>query len=285
MCHHLGEARVGVVDLVAVGVDQEAALLRLVEDQLEAGDARLPRRFVVRDAADHVRSHVEGAEEEFRATGVGVDTILGKGDDLQVDPVAHLVLDLQQGLHRELVLVRGVGVGADEACPLGDLPIDRLLGPGLHRFESADLLLPAPDGDSLVQRAGDVGLQVRSEHRVEMDVRVDQRARDEPARAVDHLAGLGRDPRLDGHNALALDGDVGRAHGLVLVRHQRILQNDVHTRLPPLRTQRPRQVAFARIFAECARNRQPGAGDRDLPALNRPLAPEPPAASGGGGRW
>ena len=64
-----------------------------------------------------------------------------------------------------------------------------------------------------------------------MDVRVDQRARDEPARAIDRLAGLGRDPRLDGHDALALDGDVGRAHGLVLVRHQRILQNDVHTRL------------------------------------------------------
>ena len=181
----------------------------------------------------------------------------GKGHDLQVDPVAHLVLDLQQGLHRELVLVRGVGVGADEARALGDLPIDRLLGPGLHRFEGAGLLLPAPDGDALVQRAADVGLQVRGEHRVEMDVRVDQRARDEPAGAVDRLTGLGRDPRLDGHDALALDGDVGRAHGLVLVRHQRILQNDVHTRLPPMRTQGPRHLAFASIFAECARNRQP----------------------------
>ena len=153
-------------------------------------------------------------------------------------------------------------MGADEARALGDLPIDRLLGPGLHRFEGADLLLPAPDGDALVQRAADVGLQVRGEHRIEMDVRIDQRARDEPAGAIDHLAGLGRDSRLDGHDALALDGDVGRAHGLVLVRHEGVLQNDVHTRLPPLRTQRPRQVTFACIFAECARNRQPGASRR-----------------------
>ena len=52
--------------------------------------------------------------------------------------------------------------------------------------------------------------------------------------AIDHVAGLGRDPRLDGHDALALDGDVGRAHGLVLVRHERVLQNDVHARLSPM---------------------------------------------------
>ena len=229
------------------------------------------------DAADHVRPHVEGAEEELRAAGVGVDAVLGKGHDLQVDPVAHLVLDLQQGLHRELVLVRGVGMGADEARPLRDLPIDRLLGPGLDRFEVADFLLPAPDRDALVQRAADVGLQVRGEHRVEMDVRVDQRARDEPARAVDRLAGLGRDPRLDRHDALALDGDVGRTHGLVLVRHESVLQNDVHTRLPPLRTRGPRHPAFARIFAECARNCQRGAHPRpaagELPVPRHCLPP------------
>ena len=53
-----------------------------------------------------------------------------------------------------------------------------------------------------------------------------------PAQSID-LAGLGRDPRLDRHDARALDGDVGRAHGLVLVRDERVLQDDVHTRFSP----------------------------------------------------
>ena len=124
-------------------------------------------------------------------------------------------------------------------------------------------------GDALVQRAGDVGLQVRGEHRVEMDVRVDQRARDEPAPAVDGLAGLRRDPRLDRHDALALDGDVGRAHGLVLVRDESVLQNDVHTRLSPMWARGPR-LTSAGIFAQGTRNRQPGASVRNPETGNRP---------------
>ena len=134
------------------------------------------------------------------------------------------------------------------------------------------LLLPAPDGDALVQRAADVGLQVRRQHRVEMDVRVNQRARDEPARAVDRLAGLGRDPRLHGHDALAFDGDVGRAHRLVLVRDERVLQNDVHTRLPPCGPAArviPRSPAFspkARPFA--SRTGERGQAQAISPCLN-----------------
>ena len=91
-----------------------------------------------------------------------------------------------------------------------------------------------------------------------MDVRVDQRARDQPAAAVDRLAGLGRDVRLDRHDARALDGNVGRAHGLVLVRHESVLQNDVHTRLSPMWALGPR-LASAGIFAQGARDRQPDA--------------------------
>ena len=91
-----------------------------------------------------------------------------------------------------------------------------------------------------------------------MDVRVDQRARNEAAAAVDGLAGLRRDPRLDRHDARALDGDVGRAHGLVLVRHESVLQNDVHTRLSPMWARGPR-LTNAGIFAQGARDRQPRA--------------------------
>ena len=100
-----------------------------LEQEVDLLDAVLAGPLVVGDAADDVAAQAHRLAHQLLAVGERQDAVLGEGDQAQVDQVAHLVAQLQQGAQRDEVRVAHVDVRADEAGALGHLPEDRLARP------------------------------------------------------------------------------------------------------------------------------------------------------------
>ena len=97
-----------------------------------------------------------------------------------------LVAELDEGPERDQVRVADVDVRADQAGPLGDLPEDRLAGAVLDVLVGQRRLALGPGQDALDQRAGLVVARLADgEDGVHVDVRIDERRREEPALGVE----------------------------------------------------------------------------------------------------
>ena len=139
------------------------------------------------------------------------DPVLREGDQLQLDEVADLLAQLDQGPERGQRRVADVDVGADQAGPLGDLPEDRLAGAALDVVVGQERLALGPGEDALDQRAALVVARLADgQDRVHVDVRVDERRREEPARGVELAAAVGGDRAggPDRRDPVALDRQV-----------------------------------------------------------------------------
>ena len=136
----------------------------------------------MRDAADAVDAEPDRVLEALLVAVAREDAVLRERGDLDRAEVGELVAHAQQPAHHRVVLARDVGVRADEQRALRDRPahdLGRAVEDVLLRQRRLQL---APDVDALDQRAALVPARLAGgERRVEMQVAVDERRRDEPA--------------------------------------------------------------------------------------------------------
>jgi hypothetical protein len=90
----LDVARQRVVRLVAVHVHQQTALGCHLAQQAHAVGAVGHGALKVRNAADHIHAHVEGALEVVQRPRSAQHAVLREGHQLQVEIRRHLALDL-----------------------------------------------------------------------------------------------------------------------------------------------------------------------------------------------
>ena len=179
---------------------------------MHLAQAELGGRLVVGDPADAVRAELQRALEQLLVAGVRVDPVLRERGHLDRDQVGHLVPQPQQALERRLVLRRHVRVGADEERALRRRPAHDLARALEDVLGREALLQLAPDVDPLDQRPRLVEARLaRRERRVEVEVAVDERRRDEPAVRVELRVGVEPEARPDPRPAPALGREVDRA--------------------------------------------------------------------------
>ena len=162
----------------------------------------------MRDAADDVGAQLDGLAHQLLAAVEAEDALLRERDELEVDQAAHLLAQVDQRAQRGQLGVADVDMAAHVLDAAGELPAQHLPDPGLHVLVGEVLDPLGPDRDALEQRAGHVRARLADgQHRVEVDVRLDQRGSDQPAAQVDDLA---RRSSAGGRGDAALvDADVG----------------------------------------------------------------------------
>ena len=79
----LDVARERIVGLVAMQVDQEAALCRDLAEVADRGGTFRHRALEMRDAADHLDAQVERLEQEVARARIAVEAVLRESDELQ----------------------------------------------------------------------------------------------------------------------------------------------------------------------------------------------------------
>jgi hypothetical protein len=124
--HHLDEAGLLVVDLVAVDVDHPVVALGQREGDLERGDAVLARVLEVGDGAHRVGPPAHRLLEQLGAAVVRADALLGEGDDLEADDLADALAHLEQRVERDEARIADVDVRAHVQDAVGRVPAEHL---------------------------------------------------------------------------------------------------------------------------------------------------------------
>jgi peptidoglycan/xylan/chitin deacetylase (PgdA/CDA1 family) len=156
-----------------------------VEDEMDLLNAVVAGPFVVRDAADDVAAEPHRLAHQLLPVGEREDAVLGEGDEAKVDDVADLLAELEEGAQGDEVRVADVDVRSDQAGALGHFPADGLQRATLDVVVGERRLALGPGEDPLDERARLVEARLADgEDGVEVDVRVDQRRREQPARGV-----------------------------------------------------------------------------------------------------
>lgn len=211
---HLEKARVGIVGLVAMDVHQAAGALGQVHEEFHRAHALVAGVFEVRDAADHIRAQANGFLHQLAPILEGLDALLGKGDDLQVDQVGGLLAYLEHGLECGQRRIGDVDVGAHVLDAMGGQGADGACGAGLGVFLGDGGLALAPALDALEQGAAHVPARLTGgQGGVEVDVRLDEGRHHQVASGVDVVRPYRRRHELlgDGGDESAFEADVIQA--------------------------------------------------------------------------
>src|SRR5207244_6529343 len=162
----------------------------------------------MRNAADHLRPHFDGAPPQRLAVGEGLNALLWKRQQLQRDLIREFLSDLEQGPQRRELGVANVDVAADEEDPVRDLPTEDLGDAALDVVDRQVLDPLTPDRDALEERAAEVvpGLS-NGENGIQVDMRFDQGGREQAPPSVDDIGWLGGPGGRRGRDLTALDGN------------------------------------------------------------------------------
>ena len=197
---------------IEMHIDVDIELTRLFEDPVD-----LAGRHAVHIgcAADHPAATLQAFDDQFIGARQVEQAVLGKDADVDIDGPFVFVdqrqdalegsqandrVDLQMGAHMGRALQDGLFQRADRTLTnLLGLEVPFRLGDLGHRFFQGTFL-----GLAAVQQA----------RFVEMDVRLDEARRDEPARDV-QLRSVGRQTAFDGDKLAVLDGYIDRRAVLV----------------------------------------------------------------------
>ena len=130
-----------------------------------------------------------------RRLGVAQETVLGKGDELEVEEGGDLPLHLQQRLDRQKLIVADIDMAAHREAAARDGPAAELERARLDRLDGQMRLQLRPELDAFQQRAALVEPRpAEAEGRIHMEMRIDEGRGDQPAADVDLAGGLGLDP-------------------------------------------------------------------------------------------
>src|SRR5256885_8739763 len=102
----------------------------------------------MRNAADHIRSHFDGAPHQRLAVREGLNALLWKCHQLQRDLIRKFLSDLEYRPQRSELGVANVDMAADEEHPVCDLPAEDLGNPALDVLDRQILDPLAPDRDA-----------------------------------------------------------------------------------------------------------------------------------------
>ena len=95
-CHYFGEARNGIIGLVAMAVNIAVELSGKREGIMDILDAHIARPLVVGNASNDIAAKFHGLLHQLAPIGKRQDAILGKGNQLQVADIAHFFTDFKQ---------------------------------------------------------------------------------------------------------------------------------------------------------------------------------------------
>lgn len=127
------------------------------------------------NAADHIGAEANGFLHQLAAIAVGLDALLGKRDNLQVDQVAALLAHFEHGLERRQVWIGDVHMGAHMLDAMGRQGLDGLFGAGLGVFLGDAGLAFAPAFDPFKQRPAHIPARFAGgEGGVEVDMWLDK---------------------------------------------------------------------------------------------------------------
>ena len=152
---HLGdvlgqrEPSVGrIVGEIRVDVDRPVIGLGQVEDQVDMGPRVVDIAFGIRAAADHVGTQVQRATQQPLGPVRDENSLLRKGDDLQIDAGGVVGPQVQQRLERRQADDRiDVGVGPDERRAVADRHFDHSAAAPVHVVVGEGRLHPPGGAD------------------------------------------------------------------------------------------------------------------------------------------
>src|SRR5207253_2908375 len=159
--------------------------------KLDRLNAVVPGQLEVRDASDRVNAELGRAPHQLATAVEPDDALLRKSHQLKVDLTARLFAQLDQSPQRYEIRVAHIDVRPHVLHAVRQLPAQDFADPLLHvvRRQIFDAL--APHRDAFEQRTRSIRPRLPDrEHRVEVDVRLDQRRRDQPTGDVEDVRRL-----------------------------------------------------------------------------------------------
>src|SRR5689334_10703853 len=151
----------------------------------------------MRNAADDIDTEIEGALELRGSAGRAKIPVLRKRDELQIEIGLDLALYRDERLDGEETGIADVDMAADGEKPLGDRPVAISERTRRYRFDRQHRLQLAPERDALEQGAGAVHpRQPEAQTRIHMEMRIDERCRDQEALHVELTRCGSGEPRL-----------------------------------------------------------------------------------------
>ncbi|VXA81002.1 hypothetical protein AERO9A_420397 [Aeromonas salmonicida] len=172
----LDKAGLLVIDLVTMNIHQNLILLGKIEDVMQTFDPVFPGELEMGYGTNHIGSQPERLFQQGLAVGIREDPLLREGDDLQLDPLLHLLPHLQHGFQGHQIGVGDIHMGADKLDAVGHLPFQGLDGPLLHIFMSQQRLALGPALYPLEQGTGQVPARLPGGlGSVEVNMRFDKR--------------------------------------------------------------------------------------------------------------
>ena len=98
--HGFHKARLFIINLIAVNIDQPVIAVSQRKGFMQRLDAIFAGEFVVRNGADDICAQPQGFFQQSFAVGIGENALLGKRHYLNRDPRCHLRFQLQHRFQR-----------------------------------------------------------------------------------------------------------------------------------------------------------------------------------------
>ncbi len=178
----------------------------------------------MRNSADNLDPQIQCANCVRRPSWSSIETVLRKGNELQVEVGGDFLLHFQKGFNGQQPIVTGVDVAANCEEAHGHCPI--AIGEGAldDSFVREKGLQFSPQSYAFEQRAGRINARnsIR-ESGIHMEMRVDKRRRHQTPACVDDLASLRLNPWLNRDDLITGDGDIDPA----AIKQGAVLHNDV----------------------------------------------------------
>ncbi len=191
----LDMARQRIVRLVAMHVDGQAALGGDLAELLHRLRALRHGPLEMRDAADDIDALVEGPKQVLPRLRIAQESVLGEGDELEIEEGGDLPLHLQQGLDGQKLIVADIDMAADRQAAARDRPAAELERACLERLDRQMRLQLRPELDAFEERAAFVEAgPAEAEGRIHVEMGIDEGRGDQPAAGVDLPQGGGLDP-------------------------------------------------------------------------------------------
>ncbi|MNG92065.1 hypothetical protein D3C79_509840 [compost metagenome] len=212
---HFEKARLRVVGLVAMHVHQAAGTLGQVHQELDRRHALVAGVLKMRDAANHVGADGHRFSHQRPAVGVRLDTLLGEGDDLQVEQVAHFVTHFDHGFQRRQGGVGDIDMGTYMLDAMVHQHADGLFRAVLDVVMGGDRLALGPALDAFEQGAAHVPARLAGGQRgVQVNVRFDEGRHHQVLPGIQVIGSARRHPfglGHDGGDAFAAELDAEQA--------------------------------------------------------------------------
>ena len=156
----------------------------------------------MRDAADHVDTHIQRPDQIGAGVGAAIQPVLRESDQLQVDIGGDAGPHLDQRLRRAQLVVTDIDMGADRQQPLRHRQIAVAQSPLHHRLDRQQRFQLAPQGDPLQQSARHIQPgQAERQGGIHVEMRIDKRWGNQPVCRVNGAGGRGGNLRFNFDNA------------------------------------------------------------------------------------